>query len=63
MRTQRGTPVYLTFVAMPDLIAVTAASLDDPGQFAPHAVTYTVRAHAWDVMDSVLQGFERMPAG
>jgi hypothetical protein len=27
-----GTPVYLTFVAMPELIAVNATSLDDPGQ-------------------------------
>ena len=26
-----GTPVYLRFAAMPDLIAVHAGSLDDPG--------------------------------
>ena len=32
-----GTPVYLTFVAMPELIAVHATSLDDPGQFNPQA--------------------------
>jgi len=28
-----GTPVYLTFAAIPDLIAVHAASLDDPRRF------------------------------
>ncbi len=58
-----GTPVYLTFVAMPDVIAVHAASLDDPSRFNPRMVTYTIRGHAWDRMDSALQAFERMPAG
>lgn len=58
-----GTPVYLTFAAMPDLIAVHAASLDDPGLFDPKVVTYTMRAHAWDTIDSSLRAFERMPAG
>ena len=46
-----GTPVYLTFAAMPDLIAVNATSLDDPGQFDPQVVTYTIRGHAWDTID------------
>ncbi|MCC2689528.1 MAG: family glutathione-dependent formaldehyde-activating protein [Rhizobiaceae bacterium] len=56
-----GTPVYLTSVAMPDLIAVHAASLDDPGQFNPQVVTYGICGHAWDRMDSSLRIFERMP--
>jgi hypothetical protein len=58
-----GTPVYLTFVAMPDLIAVHATSLDDPSQFNPQMVTYSIRGHAWDTIDSSLQKFERMPRG
>ena len=33
----------------------------DPGQFEPQAVTYGVRAHAWDAMDPALTKFERMP--
>ena len=41
-----GTPVYLTFVAMPELIAVHATSLDDPSQFNPQLVTYGIRGHA-----------------
>ena len=57
-----GTPVYLTFSAMPDLIAIHATSLDDPGQFKPQAVTYTTGAHEWDLMDPSLQSFERMTA-
>jgi hypothetical protein len=58
-----GTPVYLTFAAMPDLIAIHAASLDDPGRFKPVAVTYRIRGLAWDKMDPGLQAFEKMPSG
>jgi hypothetical protein len=58
-----GTPVYVTFVAAPDAIAIHAGSLDDPSQFTPQAVTYTIRGHAWDTLDSSLQKFERMPPG
>jgi len=56
-----GTPVYLTFPAMPDLIAVHAASLDDPGRFKPQMVTYSVRGYPWDTIDHSLQKFETMP--
>jgi hypothetical protein len=55
-----GTPVYLTFSAMPNLIAVHASSLDDPGQFKPQALTYSIRGHAWDTIDPAVQIFERM---
>ncbi|MGB3833962.1 MAG: GFA family protein [Mesorhizobium sp.] len=58
-----GTPVYLTFEAMPDLIAVHAASLDDPSRFEPQVVTYNARGFAWDTLDPALQTFGRMPAG
>ena len=58
-----GTPVYLTFAAMPDLIAIHAASLDDPGLFAPEAVTYSVRGHPWDTLNPSLPVFERMMPG
>ena len=58
-----GTPVYLLFVAMPDLIAVHAGSLDEPGRFVPQVLTYRVRGLAWDTIDPSLPAFERMPAG
>jgi hypothetical protein len=56
-----GTPVYLTFAAMPEPIAIHAASLDDPAQFNPQVVTYTIRGLAWDTIDPALATFERMP--
>jgi hypothetical protein len=58
-----GTPVYLTFEAMPDLIAVHATSLDDPSQFSPKVLTYSSRGHAWDSVDPSLPAFGRMPPG
>lgn len=56
-----GAPVYLTFTAMPDLFTVHAASLDDPGRYAPQAVTYSMRGHAWDYLDPALPTFAGMP--
>jgi hypothetical protein len=56
-----GSPLYLTFKAMPQFMAINAASLDDPGRFKPHAVTYAVRALAWDKLDPALQSFAKMP--
>jgi len=56
-----GTPVYLRFAAMPELIAIAAGSLDDPDRFAPQALTYRVRGLAWDAIDPSLTAFERMP--
>lgn len=56
-----GSPVHLTFNAMPDLFAIHAASLDDPGRFHPQAVTYAMRGHPWDRLDPNLARFDRMP--
>ena len=56
-----GTPVYLTFAAMPDVFTVHAASLDDPSRYKPAVVTYTVRGHAWDHIDPALTRFDKMP--
>ncbi|MBR0756106.1 GFA family protein [Bradyrhizobium jicamae] len=58
-----GTPVYLTFAAMPDLFSIPATSLDDPGLFNPQVLTYSIRGHAWDRIDPALKTFERMPTG
>ena len=56
-----GSPVYMTFAAMPDLFTVHAASLDDPGQFKPQVVTYGVRGYGWDHLDPALTKFDKMP--
>jgi hypothetical protein len=58
-----GTPVYLTFAAMPELISVHAGSLDEPGMFGPQVVTYAVRGLGWDRMDQELTAFETMAQG
>jgi hypothetical protein len=57
-----GSPVYLTFAAMPALFTIHASSLDNPRDFMPRAVTYTMRGHAWDILDPALKMFDRMPA-
>jgi len=56
-----GTPVYLRFAPMPELIAVAAASLDEPDRFSPQALTYGIRGLGWDTVDPSLPVFERMP--
>ncbi|WP_293863357.1 GFA family protein [uncultured Alsobacter sp.] len=56
-----GSPVYLTFSAMPDLFTIHAASLDEPSRFRPQVITYTGRGQPWDRIDPSLPSFERMP--
>jgi hypothetical protein len=56
-----GSPVYMTFSAMPDVFTVHAASLDDPSRYQPQAATYAVRGHAWDHLDPALPKFDKMP--
>lgn len=56
-----GTPVFVTFPSAPQITALHAGSLDDPGRFAPEAVTYTSMALSWDLQDAALAAFERMP--
>jgi hypothetical protein len=56
-----GSPVYMTFSAMPDVFTIHAASLDDASRYSPQIVTYTVRGHAWDKVDPALPKFEKMP--
>jgi hypothetical protein len=56
-----GSPVYMTFAAMPDLFTVHAGSLDDPGRYRPQMVLYGVRGHAWDQVDPALPKFDKMP--
>ena len=50
-----GSPVYMTFAAMPDLFTVRAASLDDPSRSKPQMVFYRVRGYAWDHIDPALR--------
>jgi hypothetical protein len=56
-----GSPVYMTFAAMPDIFTIRAASLDDPDRYKPQIVSYAIRGYAWDHLDPDLPKFERMP--
>lgn len=56
-----GTPVYVSFVAAPNMTAIQAASLDEPSRYRPHAITYAGRALDWDTLDPSLQRFDKMP--
>jgi hypothetical protein len=56
-----GTPLYLTFASMPDLVAVHAAALDAPSVFAPQVLTYSRSGLAWDSIDPGLKAFATRP--
>jgi hypothetical protein len=56
-----GSPLFITFPAMPDIVAVRAGSLDDPSRYKPQIVTWHAAAHAWDHLDPALPKFEKMP--
>ncbi|TGM58873.1 GFA family protein [Leptospira adleri] len=56
-----GSPVYLTFAAMPELFTVHAASLDEPNRYKPQVVTYVMRGYDWDHLDPSLPKFDKMP--
>jgi len=56
-----GSPVYMTFPAMPDFFVVRAASLDDPCRYKPQMVLWTAGALPWDHVDPNLPTFEKMP--
>ena len=56
-----GSPVYMTFPAMPDIFIVRPASLDEPDRYRPQLVTWTAAAQHWDRVDPAVQAFDRMP--
>jgi hypothetical protein len=56
-----GSPVWLTFSAMPDVFTIHATSLDDPARYVPQMVTYALRGHTWDELPADVPKFERMP--
>jgi len=46
-----GSPVCALLEHLPDVMGVSAASLDDPSRFQPAMDIFTTSAHAWDHMD------------
>lgn len=58
-----GTPTFLFVPEKPNMIAVTAASLDNPERFAPQMLVWTKGGLPWDHADPSLQRFEKLPPG
>lgn len=56
-----GTPVYLTFKAMPDIFILRPGTLDDPSVYQPQMVFWTETAQPWDLIEPALTRFDRMP--
>jgi hypothetical protein len=56
-----GTPVYMLFPAMPDLIVIRAGTLDEPARYRPQMVFWAEAAQDWDRPDATLPTFARMP--
>ena len=56
-----GSPMVWKFASRPELIAILAGSLDDPGVFAPQVVMYASRGFKWDRVDPALPSFEKLP--
>ncbi|HWB07004.1 MAG TPA: hypothetical protein VG796_28535 [Verrucomicrobiales bacterium] len=54
-------PVVVKPDAVPQFVAIRAASLDDPGWFNPQADVWISDAHAWDQMNPGLPKFEKYP--
>jgi len=56
-----GTPVYMTFPAMPEILVVRAGTLDEPERYRPQMVFWADAAQEWDRIDPAVQAFPRMP--
>lgn len=56
-----GSPLYLTFAGMPDLLAIHVGALDDPSIFTPNVLTWASSGQAWDNLGAGLTAFARRP--
>jgi hypothetical protein len=56
-----GSPVMVKPDAVPQLVAIRTASLDDPSWFNPQVDVWTSDAHPWDQMNPALPKFEKYP--
>jgi hypothetical protein len=56
-----GGMVFDKGAAMPGIVIINAALLDDPARFKPQSVVYARSALAWDHIDPTLPRFETLP--
>lgn len=57
-----GSPILSNPDAVPHLVAIRTASLDDPGWFRLQAEVWTSDAHPWDEMNPAVPKFEKYPS-
>ena len=66
-KTQRGfcpecgSPIHGQPELLSHIVAIRAASLDDPSWFSPAVDVWTSDAHPWDPMNPALPKFEKYP--
>ena len=56
-----GASLFGKTSAMPDLVMITAGSLDDPSLYKPTLDIFTASAQPWDHMNPALAKFPKMP--
>jgi len=56
-----GSPLMSQPDAVPGIVAIRTASLDDPSSFKPQMDVWTCDAHPWDQMNPALPKFEKFP--
>lgn len=59
--TNCGSPIAVQLTALPDLVEITAGSLDDPNQFKPGMNVFVASAPAWAPITRELPTFQKMP--
>jgi len=55
----RGSPILVKPDAVPHLVAIRTASLDDPSWFTPQVDMWTSDGHKWDHMNPAVPKFEK----
>lgn len=55
-----GSPIMGATSGHPDLLLVTAGSLDDPAQFKPQRRVFAAARQPWDYIDPSLPGDEML---
>ncbi|MGC4096420.1 MAG: GFA family protein [Nitrospira sp.] len=57
-----GSPVQVMTDSQPGIVAIRAASLDDPSWFNPQMNVWASDAHPWDHINPALPKFEKYPS-
>ena len=56
-----GSLLFVKESAAPDIIVITAGSLDDPSRYSPTGDLWTSSAQPWDHMNPDIEKFETQP--